>query len=463
MWAVGILIALPISAFFVYATLFVSDLPAIPNHDDLIPPKVEIADEDNAYFYFKEINGTAQQPATRFKIIESNADKTFSTKDYLAKEIDEITTEEHAMAKEIIEQNREVLDFAATGLSMQYQDPAFVNPAEIVFDLDGDRAVYTYFQVLSRVVTTEARYEYSQGNDLVALRIIINWLNFLDYSKDSNPSLTETLVFQVVKKNLTAEMIYLIQNSNSLDVTQLISLANGLGKYKKGGEEQLINSMKMEFVHTFATAKFFKNELNENIEYSYQHNRSMGYMFNHFRCIIDIIHEERNDDSCQKTFETLSKINIPMAWESAATYPKYMKTPDKLPLEFYIKNQAIFNWASPNSVGNILYTGYASFFSRAIEKTKRQESLFSMAVTIAALKAYYLDIGSHAPSLDVLVPDYIFELPLDPFDGEIIKYSSSNKTVYSVGVDGVDDGGNLPEQGENWSKGADLAFSANFK
>ena len=77
------------------------------------------------------------------------------------------------------------------------------------------------------------------------------------------------------------------------------------------------------------------------------------------------------------------------------------------------------------------------------------------ATRIALALVRYREDHPAAPrpaDLSALVPDYLSELPEDPFDGQPLRYSSEAGIVYSIGVDGVDSGGaqtrpgNRPDQ-----------------
>lgn len=61
--------------------------------------------------------------------------------------------------------------------------------------------------------------------------------------------------------------------------------------------------------------------------------------------------------------------------------------------------------------------------------------------TYLALRAYKNISGELPLSLDKLVPDFLPEIPFDPFDGEHIRFDSEKGVVYSVGKDLKDDGG----------------------
>jgi len=63
--------------------------------------------------------------------------------------------------------------------------------------------------------------------------------------------------------------------------------------------------------------------------------------------------------------------------------------------------------------------------------------------TAAALAAHRAEHGEYPQALDALVPDYMPELPPDPFTGDPLVYrrDGGSYVLYSVGPDGVDHGG----------------------
>jgi hypothetical protein len=66
-----------------------------------------------------------------------------------------------------------------------------------------------------------------------------------------------------------------------------------------------------------------------------------------------------------------------------------------------------------------------------------------LLATQLALRCYQSDSGHVAPRLDDLVTNYLARVPLDPFTGKPMVYRprAANWLLYSVGQDGVDDGG----------------------
>ena len=66
----------------------------------------------------------------------------------------------------------------------------------------------------------------------------------------------------------------------------------------------------------------------------------------------------------------------------------------------------------------------------------------------SAVERYRLETGDFPQQLDQLVPNYLAQIPLDPFDEKPLRYRVTERAakIYSIGEDGVDGGGDLSEQ-----------------
>jgi hypothetical protein len=76
-----------------------------------------------------------------------------------------------------------------------------------------------------------------------------------------------------------------------------------------------------------------------------------------------------------------------------------------------------------------------------------------LLVTAIALERHRLRRGSYPESLDLLVPDLLSSSPLDFMDGKPLRYRCTEDghfLLYSIGVDGQDDGGNGRLPGPPW-------------
>ncbi len=77
-------------------------------------------------------------------------------------------------------------------------------------------------------------------------------------------------------------------------------------------------------------------------------------------------------------------------------------------------------------------------------KVMQVEVAKQTAITAIALKRYQLKHANYPVDLNALVPEFISAVPLDPVDGKQLRYklnSDGTFLLYSVGENGVDDGG----------------------
>lgn len=82
-------------------------------------------------------------------------------------------------------------------------------------------------------------------------------------------------------------------------------------------------------------------------------------------------------------------------------------------------------------------------FSRAVEKEVRITALLRLAQSAIAVERYRIAQGRLPDTLKDLVPKYLPAVPEDPFDGRPIRFKhlKTGYVLYSVGADGVDNGG----------------------
>ena len=86
-------------------------------------------------------------------------------------------------------------------------------------------------------------------------------------------------------------------------------------------------------------------------------------------------------------------------------------------------------------------------FTRAWSTTMMNLTLHEMVKAAIALKRYEMKYGQLPEKLSDLVPEFLAVLPCDFMDGQTLRYrcdwSTGSFTLYSVGADGCDDGGNV--------------------
>ncbi len=107
-----------------------------------------------------------------------------------------------------------------------------------------------------------------------------------------------------------------------------------------------------------------------------------------------------------------------------------------------------------NIYDRLRYPNSQSVFtlSKAVDKAMRAETERSITICAIVLKRSWLRHGKLPSNLAALVPEFLTSVPIDYMDGKPMKYhlnADGSFTLYSVGEDGKDDGGDgslIPDQ-----------------
>ena len=114
--------------------------------------------------------------------------------------------------------------------------------------------------------------------------------------------------------------------------------------------------------------------------------------------------------------------------------------------------------------GLLLGYGIPDSTQRFLLRVQLMEIQRSLMVAAIALRRYQLRHGSYPAELGGLVPEFAGEVPRDPIDGRPLRYrlkSDGSFLLYSVGVDGVDDGGDpapAADAPKQWLRGRDAVW-----
>ena len=109
---------------------------------------------------------------------------------------------------------------------------------------------------------------------------------------------------------------------------------------------------------------------------------------------------------------------------------------------------ALFQMITYLAEDDRLLTGH---WEEVAQRGLRSQAWMRILICELAVRLYAMDRGSEPSTLAALVPDYLPQLPADPFTGEPLKYlrRGSGHLIYSIGPDRKDDGGKLIESGRS--------------
>jgi hypothetical protein len=86
--------------------------------------------------------------------------------------------------------------------------------------------------------------------------------------------------------------------------------------------------------------------------------------------------------------------------------------------------------------------------SKMSDAFRREHACIRCTLVALAAERYRRDKKAWPKSLEQLCPQYLSAVPLDPYDGKALRYKREidGVLIYSIGQDGVDNGGNLDHQ-----------------
>jgi hypothetical protein len=126
-----------------------------------------------------------------------------------------------------------------------------------------------------------------------------------------------------------------------------------------------------------------------------------------------------------------------------------------------------FNWLDANGPDlSSLFSRSVLSLGRVCERVFNAEVARDLTTTALALKRYQLAHSDYPSDLSSLVPRFLPAIPRDPADGQPLRYRvkpDGTFLLYSIGLDGVDNGGDpSPVDGKtksfSWLRGRDLVW-----
>ena len=451
----GLLIVVPMLGFTILNVVFGKDEPP-PDDRDLLLSRVEISTTENAIYHFlpyydsgsKEIILSywteAQEKLKESKEIYWPADKT--EKNYqiiIGNEWDE------ELVKEVMEKNREFFeDFDRFIQSPYFQDPVIRDPAS--FGIDLPFLSLGQYRTFAKLNLLRSAYLFKQDKEKEAFDEVIKVIKMGQMLQDAPlPSLIQYLVGIAIKGMGLESLRAMIKETDlsadllkiyTRELSRFYANKESLEKIFKGEYISLMNA-KTKFIDSIPKGKKFseeekillqeflpsgKGEFLARFSYFYKPNQTKRFF-------------------AEETRRQLEAVNKEWCW-----------TPEIGPLISYYGPKVIF---TENLIGKTLHDIVMVGFGAVLQRKCFED--FSVASTqlLMAIKAYQIENKKLPDSLEELSPEYILELPQDPFDKKVVRYSRQKKIIYSVGPNGRDEWGS---EGKKLEEMPDPTFKIEF-
>ncbi|MEZ5326754.1 MAG: hypothetical protein R3F19_17035 [Verrucomicrobiales bacterium] len=120
-------------------------------------------------------------------------------------------------------------------------------------------------------------------------------------------------------------------------------------------------------------------------------------------------------------------------------HPYYLRTsPAPWDQLWEVTEKALVRDLHPNSIGYMQTARTAGVFEVILDRTLRTEFFLECIQTACAVRILELEHGAYPKDLAELIPDYIDQLPVDPQDGELVRFRDG--ILFGIGEDDIAQG-----------------------
>ena len=373
-----------------------------PQNDDLQVARLDIVDEENAFYYFNQAIEKIYWPEDKEKLI-----------------VDMVTGKEwnSNLAKELIEKNEGVFECLDQGLAHSH-----FQVLEIT-DFDTVLPYLVHWRKIARLKSVHSGFLFRHGEEKKAFDEAMKIIEF-GHMIETCPGCLMNYLVGIANKEIGLIRLRKMVVDTELGPEILATYVNQLNGYKIS-EKGLADAIRTEYMFAskitddLIVGRFDweifggdqpsivkSNEVMKKVKagYNFQPNRTKRLFAEMYRAIIG---------------------NIPMDYNEMKHF-RFL-----VPERF-----ATVTWmVSGNGVGKILCRMMIPALGRVLyQKCKIDTSVIGTQLLLA-MKCYESRNGELPKSLEELVPAYVNEVPDDPFDGKLMRYSVEHKKIYSVGKD----------------------------
>lgn len=332
-----------------------------------------------------------------------------------------------------LENNKEFFNYFDKCLTFNmFQDPAYSNVEDFwITSVLVSRPEITWS---IRLVLIKARHLFEQGEEEQAFNEVFKVIKIAHIIENSQGSLIQYLIGLYNKERALKQLREMLPDTK-LSSALLISYAKSLDEFKDS-REGLTKGIKLECMTIINTKLKVLDGIatEEELEYLGINNeidrvkRRIGYFYkpNKTKRIMTDIFRLQIANTTVDYFKDFQAEYFTLNYD-----------------EIRIPTSKIKMLFTENILGRFFLNISLVDFPYASKKRFLESFSVMGTQTLFAIKSYWQDNHIRPSSLEELVPEYLREVPLDPFDGQPIRYSLEKAIIYSVGDDLIDNGGIL--------------------
>ena len=378
------------------------DSPPV-NDSDLRLSKIEIPKSENAFYEFMRAHDESRLPADT-KVLSD----LLKNRDYKAISV-------------ILKQNEKVFPIIEKALNLPvFQSPQLQDPSKVSFDTRFPE--YTKLRKLAHLCVLKADYLFEKGKEREAFDWILKAMKIGQMIEESPRPLYITNIVGKACKEIGLKEIRKLVPRTRLAPEELRFYAEAVLSLEPS-DEAFIRAVKMDY--RLADNSLRKLEEAFQSRYIYEELEKEGVLDKNIRLLVKHLGKPYYlpNETRLIYVERLRKL---------ISYAKKLyKDADVSSLELPPRKGFIL--VRRNPVGEaflyILMPIYPSAFYRhlAFKFSHRATAI------LLALKAYKREKRYLPERLSELVPKYLSKIPIDPFDGQPLRYSREGQVIYSVG------------------------------
>lgn len=367
------------------------------NDSDLVPIRVEVPVESNAFFSLLKATNELYWPETSWRRLSDLSDNT---------------NWDDALAADVLGKNRRCLDSFEAAM----QQPYLLVPQPRSFD--DDDSYLTGWREISRVEAIKAIVLFRERKERDAIDSALEIVQFGERVENSGGPIIHYLVGAGIK-SIGLQIIRQINCQSTLQGKTLVGVLDSLNAVK-ANPQGFTNALKVEY----------------KMDRDYIDNLAAGNVSNYDQPVLPFrLNLFFNPTATKKKFAQAFRV-----FRDNVSKP-YGGIPwSELPV--VATNASAWQLVvGGNFIGEMVFELLEPSLNSFAARECRENVEVAATQLLLALKVYKMRNGKLPESLSALVPDFFQSVPIDDFDGKPMRYLPDQKLIYSVGPDLKDSGG----------------------